>query len=150
MAKLPEDLRTALETLSLLNEKFLSPLSRLPQVLRTCAESYGRIEDATKKLEALQQTIAQEEQKALQQEERGQTRLKALGEQIATLQAKWAEEQHAQEQVREAAQHRVEQVEAECAAKYQQRQALGQETKEETKRLEELRERIRRAQTMEP
>jgi len=149
MAKIPEDLRTALETLSLLNEKFLAPLSRLPQALRTCAESYGRIEDANKKLEMLQQAIAQEEQKTLQQEERSQTRLKTLGEQLDTLQVKHAQELEAHEQKRMTAQQLLEQLESECAAKYQKREALGQELKDETKRLEELRERIRKAQTLE-
>jgi chromosome segregation ATPase len=150
MGKLPEDLQLALEGLRLLNEKFIVPLSRLESILRVSAESHVQIAEANKRLERVQGEIAEAQRKALQQEERSQTRLKALGEQLGTLQGKWAQEEQAHKERVDALQETLGQLDGACAARHRERDALAKEMQEETKRLEELRERIRRAQTMEP
>lgn len=150
MSRLPEDLRLALEGLALLKEKFIGPLSRLDQLLRVCVDSHERIADAQQRLKAINTEIEQAQQKGVQQEERQQARLKTLQDHLTALQAKGTQEELIQQQKQAEAQQQFNQSEAACADKRRELAKITEDVQEETRHLEELRVRIRRAQTMEP
>lgn len=150
MGKLPEDVKLAVEGLRLLEEKFLSPLRRLQDVVHLCVESENRVEEAERKFGQVQAKIVEVQNLAQQQEERSKSRLKSTMDQLGNVQAQWAKSETEHKQRLVAMEQQLAQVEADYASRCQRRDQLAQETEEGTKRLHELRERIRRAQTMEP
>ncbi len=150
MAKLPEDVRVALEGLGLLKEKFLAPLSRLDQVLHTVAESYARVEDAEKQLEKIHAAIAEEQRGAAQEKQRAEDRVKEAGERFAAVQRQWANEEDLHKVKIVAAEKRLSDLGIACQEKSRECDQFQEEITNENKRLTELRERIKRAQTMEP
>ena len=150
MTKLPEDVKLAIVGLQVLEEKFLNPLRRLKDVVLLCVESQNRVAEADKKFARVQEEIAEAQRQALQQVERSQARLKATSDQLSLVQAQWAKEEIAHKQTIADAERRVAELHADYAIRCQRRDQIAKEIEEETKRLEELRERIRRAQTMEP
>ena len=149
MAKLPEDVKLAIEGLQVLEEKFLNPLRRLKDVVLLCVESQNRVAEAEKKFARVQEEIAEAQRQALQQTERSQARLKATTDQLVLTQAQWAKEETAHKQNIADAERRVAELHTDYAVRCQRRDEIAKDIEADTKRLEELRERIRRAQTME-
>lgn len=150
MAKLPEDVKLAVEGLRTLEEKFLNPLRRLQDVVRLCVESENRVEEAEKKFGQVQSKIVELQNLAHQQEERSKSRLKSTLDQLATVQAQWSKAEIEHKQKLADAEERLGELNAEYTTRCQRRDDIAAQIVADMRRLEELRERIRRAQTMEP
>ena len=150
MSKLPEDIKLAVEGLNLLEEKFLSPLRRLKDVVQVCLESETRIAEAQKKFQRIQEEIAEAQRQAHTQAERQASRLKTTTDQLALVQAQWVQEETAYKQKIANAERGFAELESAIALRSNRRDEITSQIETDTKRLEELRERIRRAQTMEP